>query len=210
MISIAPSVLARDNKSFTDRIHALAPHIQLAQLDVIDNSLIAGESIADPRLIESLNTTLNFEVHLMVDLQKYAIAQWNRPWVESIIVHCESSGTHDALALILSWGKKAFAAINPDTPVEFLSKVVGKCSGVMFMTVEPGANGSPFRHDVVEHIALFHGAHPEVQIEVDGGVTPTSIKQLMNAGASRFAVGSFIDNDHVAERLQQLHDAVKA
>jgi ribulose-phosphate 3-epimerase len=204
MITIAPAILARDPDAFIERVRALNSQAILVQLDVLNNSLVVGETVADPALIHSLKTSLKFEIHLMVDLTTYDIAQWNRSWVESIIVHCESKGHQEALGMIHSWGKRAFLGINPDTSIELLEKPLGACDGVMFMTVAPGAMGNEFRHDVVERIAKFHQTHPEVTIEVDGGVTPTSIKQLMNAGATRFAVGSFVDSAHVADRLAEL------
>ena len=208
MITIAPAILARDAGSFIQRIQSLREHVSIVQLDVINNTLVSGEAVADPALIKSLKTALTFEVHLMVDVKSYDLTQWNHSWVQSIIVHCESEAYRDALATIRSWGKLAFLAINPSTQVEILEGALDACDGVVFMTVQPGAMGNEFHHEVVERIARFHEAHPSCVIEVDGGVNSANIKHLVNAGATRFAVGSFIDSAHVEDRLAQLTRAL--
>lgn len=207
---IVPALLARDIGAFTLRLKALAKHVSMVQLDVVDNSMIAGTTIADPALIESFQLPVHFEVHLMVDLSKYDLMQWRRPWVERIIVHIESEGCDLALPLIRSWGIEAVLASNPTTHHSKFESLLHLCDGVMFMTVEPGNMGNAFRHDVIEGMAAFHRSHPDIPIEVDGGVTPTTIKQLINAGATRCAVGSFIDSEHVGERIQELKDAAGA
>lgn len=211
MITIAPAILARDVETFTKRLQALQKgNVSVVQLDVIDNSLIAGQSIADIHLIESLRGSIRFEIHLMVDLMKYDLTQWNKPWVDRIIVHVESEGHELALPLIRSWKIPAILACNPETHYSKLEPFLDRCDGVMFMTVEPGAMGNAFRHDVIERMAMFHHLHPETIIEVDGGVTPVTMAQLFNSGATRFAVGSFVDTAHVADRYLQLRSIASA
>lgn len=204
MITIAPSILARDADTFIQRVQALRDHVSLAQLDVINNTLIPGETFSDPALIKSLKTSLKFEIHLMVDLAGYDLAQWNHSWTESIIVHCESARHPEALQTIRSWNKKAFLAINPDTPIDKLDAAFSLYDGVLFMTVIPGDMGKAFRPDALDRVKQFHAKYPQCTIEIDGGVNATNLQQLLTAGASRFAVGSFIDSDHVVERYNEL------
>ena len=124
------------------------------------------------------------------------------------------------LKKIKSYGWEAGIALNPDTGWEVVEPflpppqssptggeeaqtnsppLVGGVRGggtfvdsVLFMTVYPGQNGAQFQKKVLPKIAQFHKAHPEIPIEVDGGVSEKTLPLLLKAGVTRFAVGSAI------------------
>ncbi len=60
------------------------------------------------------------------------------------------------------------------------------------MAVVPGKQNNTFEQSVVQKISKLSKLVPETPIQVDGGLTSTNIPELINAGASTFAVGSFI------------------
>ncbi|MEK7554105.1 MAG: HisA/HisF-related TIM barrel protein, partial [Patescibacteria group bacterium] len=52
--------------------------------------------------------------------------------------------------------------------------------------------GQPFDKRVLEKIKTFRAQHPEVTLQVDGGVSIENAKELLNLGVSNLVVGSAI------------------
>ena len=60
------------------------------------------------------------------------------------------------------------------------------------MTVNPGFYGSPFLPEMLEKISKLRSLAPDLNIEVDGGVTDKTIDLVNKAGANMFVSGSYI------------------
>jgi len=205
MIAVLPAILAKDKQDFEMRLSVLKNHFTKAQIDVVNESIIEGHSWAEPEDIESIVGTMKFEVHLMVDLKDYDLEQWNRAWIEKIILHVENGNIlKEKMDLIKSWNKKVFLAINPDTPLEELKPFVKKADGVMFMTIDPGRMGNEFRPLVMDTIREFHDSNPDVELEVDGGITNDTLPPILSLGVSTVAVGSYFQNDKIEDHLLEV------
>jgi len=143
MNSIIPTILVSDRSSLEKRIAVLKKHFTRAQIDVLNDTLVEGTLFADPDVIESLIGNIQCEVHLMVSLDDYDLEQWNRDWVDKIIIHIEAGvAVEKAIKMVKAWGKKVFLALNPDTKLEEIEPYRKKVDGIMFLTVIPGKNGS--------------------------------------------------------------------
>jgi len=205
MTAIAPAILAENQAAFYERFKSLKPHFLKAQIDVVNDTIIPGQAWADAEVIDQWVGSMKFEVHLMVELENYDLEQWNRKWVEKIIVHVEAGDILDeVIKTIKSWGKQAFIAISPDTDVTQLEPYLNRVDGVMFMTIYPGRMGNPFQTDVLDVIKVFHAKHPKILIEADGGVTNETLPSLLSAGVSIVAIGSYLDSKKIEERLFEI------
>ena len=60
------------------------------------------------------------------------------------------------------------------------------------MTVNPGFYGSPFIPEIVNKISKLREISPNINIEVDGGITDKTINIVDEAGANMFVSGSYI------------------
>jgi ribulose-phosphate 3-epimerase len=86
-------------------------------------------------------------------------------------------------------------AINPETPIERLFPYVDDVDGVVFLGVHPGFNGAAYVKETPKRIALFRkSVDKKLQIQVDGGMNPTTLHEVVAAGATRINSGSFISN----------------
>jgi ribulose-phosphate 3-epimerase len=81
------------------------------------------------------------------------------------------------------------------------------------MTVEPGFGGQEFIPSSVAKVnrarRLLDTAGSAAELEVDGGINPTTIASTVAAGAEVFVAGSAIfGGDAIEANLQHLRDAV--
>lgn len=72
-------------------------------------------------------------------------------------------------------GMKVGLAIKPKTDVKILEKYIPLADMVLVMTVEPGFGGQKFMHDMMPKVQWLREHYPTMDIEVDGGVGPSTI-----------------------------------
>ncbi len=196
---IAPSILAADfanlqrdvemlNRSAADYIH----------VDIMDGRFVPNISFGMPVCAAvKRHAEKPLDVHLMiVEPDKY-LEDFRKAGADIITVHFEACpNLHRTLQYIKELGAKASVAINPHTPVGFLSEVLGEVSQVLIMSVNPGFGGQSFIENtyrkVRELVELRADAGVNFDIEVDGGVNDENAPLLIDAGADVLVAGSFV------------------
>jgi ribulose-phosphate 3-epimerase len=94
--------------------------------------------------------------------------------------------------MVKNKGKKIGFVLNPETSVQSLRNFIDEIDQVLIMTVNPGFYGSPFLPEMLDKIIELRNLKPELNIEVDGGITDKTIDLVDKAGANMFVSGSFI------------------
>lgn len=94
--------------------------------------------------------------------------------------------------LIKESGMKVGIAIKPKTPAEWVLRFLPKLDMVLVLTVEPGFGGQKFMQDVVGKCAVVRAASKDVDIQVDGGLSPSTIDAAAAVGANVIVAGSAI------------------
>jgi ribulose-phosphate 3-epimerase len=207
---IVPSILVSGQPQFLSRLRAINGHAKLAQLDVLNGTFLPNRDFHDPAVVSKLRAKLFMEIHLMVMDPEKQIAKWNFNWVKKIIFHIETAkNPQRVLQLIAAQRQKAGIALNPETPVSRVLPYIRNLDTLQIMTIHPGRNGAPFLPRTIKKISIARRAFPDLDIEVDGGMNPKTIRQCFRAGASRFVVGSYLINDDFAERLKELKQAIR-
>ena len=105
----------------------------------------------------------------------------------------------ETLELIKSHGVKCGAVVNPDVPVEKIFPVFPLCDMVLLMSVFPGYGGQKFIPEVLDKVKLARAraieiGKPDMDIEIDGGVTEQNAKIIRSAGANVLVAGSAVFN----------------
>ena len=198
-VEVAPSILAADFACLGDAIRAVeSGGASTLHVDVMDGHFVPNISIGVP-VVASLRkaTRLTLDVHLMIENPEQYIEAFAAAGADMISVHQEATPHLDrALAMIREHGCKPGAVINPATPVATLSEVLDKLDHVLVMSVNPGFGGQAFIPGALGKIRqlqeLRRSYNYDFRIEVDGGIGPENVAQVVRAGAQILVAGTSV------------------
>ena len=206
--NIVPAVIAKSQEDLAGILYKISDNANLVQLDIMDGEFVPNQSLDfDFRLSQEKFT---YEAPLMVNDPNEWIGSFGKR-VDTIIAHFESPSTSpDTIRLIKKKGKKAALALNPETAVEKITDYLDDLDQVLIMTVNPGFYGSPFLPEVMGKITKLRALKPDLDIEVDGGITPETIEIVDKAGANLFVSGSYlVKSDNMQDRINLLYRMIQ-
>jgi ribulose-phosphate 3-epimerase len=199
---LAPSVLSFDLTSLSSSVPRLiAAGAGIVHLDVMDGQFVPPITFG-AALASSLrkHTDAAMEAHLMVMDPERQFDAFQEAGCKRIVFHYEATKhAHRLVQDLKSRGLDAGIAINPGTPSEVLDAVIGDLDMVLVMTVNPGWGGQRFIASTLEKIARVRALRPDMDIQVDGGIDPSTIGQAIEAGANSFVVGSYLLKSPILE-----------
>ena len=199
-VKIAPSILSADFARMGEEVQSLeACGADLVHCDVMDGVFVNNITFG-MKMVEDLRkmTTLPLDCHLMIVHPEKYVERFVQAGADIVTVHWEAcqDNLKETLLLIKNAGAKCGAVINPDTPVEKIKDVIPLCDMVLVMSVEPGFGGQRFIAESLDRIAalrkMAEELHPELLIEVDGGISSANAAPLYAAGANVLVAGSSV------------------
>jgi len=199
-LSIAPSVLPVDFSRLGDEVMALEKAgVDLIHWDVMDGVFVPNLTFG-PDVIASTRplVDLEFEAHLMVVEPDRLLERYVEAGCSTVLVHVEACDhLHRTLAHIADLGATPGVALNPHTPAEVIRNVRDLIGVVLVLTVNPGFGGQSYiesmESKVTEVASLLDGYN--CAVEVDGGISPTTVAAVVAAGADRLVSGSALFRD---------------
>jgi ribulose-phosphate 3-epimerase len=192
VVKIVPSILADNMNDFLSLIRQAESFAGYVQIDLMDGLFVPTKSIP-PEAINSLETSLSFEVHLMFKDPVSVIDAIDHPGLRKAIFHVESDGDHREVVARLH--KKSIGiglAVNPETGLDRIENLAADADTLLFMTVDPGRYGSPFIPAVFDKVKSARKDFMAKLIAVDGGVSADNLPLFLSLGVDYACVGSRI------------------
>jgi ribulose-phosphate 3-epimerase len=197
-VQMAPSILAADFARLADEAAAVSAVADWLHVDVMDYHFVPNLTIGLP-VVESLlkHTGLPLDCHLMIEEPDRWAPSYAEAGARIVTIHAEAAQSPlRTLRAVRAAGARAGLAINPTTPVEPYEDLFPALDMLLVMTIEPGFGGQPFLDLVLPKLrrarALVAGHGGSVWLQVDGGITETTIERCAEAGADVFVAGSAV------------------
>ena len=216
MYKLAPSILAADFSRLGEQIKAVErAGADYLHIDVMDGMFVPSISFGLP-VIETIRKTsgLVFDVHLMIEEPGRYVKQFAAAGADILNVHVEAC-THlqRTISEIKELGLKAGVTLNPGTPLTTLEYILNDVDLVLIMSVNPGFGGQKFipftlqKLNDLREMRLRKNATAE--IEVDGGVTLSNAKEIMEAGAEVLVSGSSVFGGDIEANVKAFRELMK-
>lgn len=207
---LAPSILAADFSRLGEDLSLLEKNgISMLHIDVMDGMFVPSMSLGFP-VIESIRKSSNmiFDVHLMINRPERYVEQFAESGADIITIHAEACPhLHRTIEQIKRLGKKCGVALNPATSLSVLDYVLEDVDMVLIMTVNPGFGSQKLISAMYEKIRTLReritakGLH--INIEVDGGIKVSNVREVIGAGANVLVAGSAVFEGDIVKNVRE-------
>ncbi|MCI8666800.1 MAG: ribulose-phosphate 3-epimerase [Dorea sp.] len=196
---LAPSILAADFKELGKEIGKTEKNgAAYLHFDVMDGMFVPSISFGMPVLASIQGVTKQvMDVHLMVQEPIRYIEDFKKAGADLVTVHMEACEDVKAtIDKIRSCGMKAGLSICPETQGEVVRDYLKDVDMLLVMSVHPGFGGQKFILESLDKIRLIRQMAEEqglsLDIEVDGGIYLSNVRQVLEAGANVIVAGSAV------------------
>lgn len=215
---ISASILSADFSNLGDQLHQCdLAGVDWIHIDVMDGHFVPNISMG-PFIVETCKkiTSSPLDVHLMIEKPENYVEVFAKSGASIISVHIENNPhIHRTINEIRNLGCRAGIVLNPGTSPSEIEYLLPFVDLVLVMTVNPGYSGQNFIPEAVEKINVIKQLckkwDVDPDIEVDGGITPSTAPVAKKAGANIFvaATAIFKGSDGIADSVSKLRLALK-
>ncbi len=189
---VIPGILEQDWKSIEQKIEMVKSFAKTIHIDVLDGKFAPNTTWMDPQPFKKYTNSIFFEVHLMVEnplqyLEPFADAGFKR-----FMGHVEQMPDVAEFVAQAQLLGEVGLAIDTQTPVENISVSYEDLDLLFVMTVKAGFSRQQFMPEMLQKVKKIREKSATIPIEIDGGISPVTIVQAKEAGATRFVTTGFV------------------
>lgn len=178
--------------SVIDQALMRTSNANFVHLDVMDGKFVKEKSF-DHKLVKEIDTSMKKVVHLMVKQPEKVVDKYIKAGADGIIFHVEA--TRAPKKLIEKLNKKGVRigiALNPETPLKKIEKLIPEVDFVLVMTAKPGRGGQKMMKTPLKKVKSIRKKFPMKDIAVDGGINSDNAHEAIEAGANILVSGSYV------------------
>ncbi len=217
---LSPSMMCADALNLGATLREFEKNgIEYLHIDIMDGSFVPNFTLGtDYCKMLKKATSIPLDIHMMIERPEERLDWFPIGEGDIVSVHTESTKhLQKVLAAIKAKGARAYAAINPATPLSMIEEVLPDLDGVLVMTVNPGFAGQKLVSQTLDKITrvrkmLDDAGKTDAEIEVDGNVSFENAEKMSRAGANIFVAGTssvFTDKFTLSEGVKMLRSAVE-
>ena len=199
-IKIAPSILAWDLGDLEEAIRiSVKGGADQVHLDVIDGHFAPNITFG-PGTVKALRgrCDLKFDTHLMIDSPHLYVDKFLEAGSDLLTFHAEvltGSRFDDLYRAVHAKEKEMGLAIKPKTELpRWAADRLDRISTLVVMTVNPGFSGQSMDMSVMPKLqkisALIQDRGLMLDIEVDGGIEPENVHEVVKSGGNVLVAGA--------------------
>lgn len=213
---LAPSILAADFRNLGQEMKKTEENgAKYLHFDVMDGMFVPSISFGMPVLASIHDVTGQvMDAHLMVQDPIRYIEAFQKAGADMITVHleaCEDVGA--ALGKIRECGLKAGLSICPETGADAVRPYLKDVDMILVMCVHPGFGGQKFIPESLDKIRKIREMIQEerlaVDIQVDGGIYLSNVREVLDAGANVIVAGSAVFNGDPGENTKKFMEILR-
>ena len=206
---IIPSILSLDEAEIQGNLNILEKYFKTVQIDVMDGKFVPQKRFS-PDFVSKLMTTMQKEVHLMVNKPDKIADEYIKAGAKTIIFHIEAVKNPFTLIKKLKNRKiKVGIAVNPETGLQKVKPYLDKIDQLLIMTVNPGKGGQKLIQSMLNKVKEARKLSKKLIIEVDGGINNSNIKEAISAGANYVVVGSALVDGDLKKNIKEFKELIR-
>lgn len=213
---LAPSILAADFRNLGQEMKKTEENgAKYLHFDVMDGMFVPSISFGMPVLASIHDVTGQvMDAHLMVQDPIRYIEAFQKAGADMITVHLEACEDVDvALGKIRECGLKAGLSICPETGADAVRPYLKDVDMILVMCVHPGFGGQKFIPESLDKIRKIREMIQEerlaVDIQVDGGIYLSNVREVLDAGANVIVAGSAVFNGDPGENTKKFMEILR-
>lgn len=204
---IYPSVMAQTQQEMDALFLKLDGVAKELHLDMADGQAVPGTANNFPL---KLSDKFTYNAHLMIKDPEKWIEQYGDKMRVSVPMVEEIPDISGYINRMKEKNYLVGFSLNPETSYEVIKPYINDIDVVLILTVNPGFYGAKYLNEPLSKISLIKADKPGIEVIVDGGMNPITIKDAVKAGANYFVSGSYISKaEDSKEAMRVLMDAVK-
>jgi ribulose-phosphate 3-epimerase len=214
MLEIIPAILTNNPQELKEMINLVEGKCEKIQIDIVDG-VFADNKTIEPSALNFIETNLKIDFQLMVKEPASWVEKCIRAGGERIIGHVElMSSQLEFIEKVQKAGALVGLGLDIDTPISIIEENLFKdLDVILVMSVKAGFGNQEFRFDVLEKVnslsKLKKKNNFSFRICVDGGITPSSIREVYKAGADEAVIGRRIFKEgNVENNLKMFEEKI--